>query len=270
MSGKPNVDAHIYHTIYKVKMHWNELREHIQFSPSVEEAEQKWLLQLPFFQQLSFHNSIGIVLWNIVTNRFLFALDEKGVTKYDMSLYTQENGVDFSLANFHPQYMHAVQIMNVCFNELFSLLPHIPSDKIMCSFDALYRIQDGSYIHMLQQIVPVETDEAGHPILYLSYLRDITHLKKQPSASMVVSTPAECKLWKYCFESNVLEVVSPFTVQEKKVLQLLSEGKQTNDIAEKLQISPHTINTHRRHLLAKTNCVDTTALVAYAQLTGLL
>ncbi len=270
MSGKPNVDARLYNTIYKVKKHWNELRQHIHVSESASEAEQKWLMQLPFFQQLSLHNSIVIVLWNIVTNRFVFALDEKRFTQYDMSLYTGEAGVDFSLANFHPDYIQAVHVLNQCMIQQFSLNQHIPSDKMLGSFDAMYRINDGSYVHMLQQIVPVETDEEGHPILYLSYLRDITHLKKHPSATLVFTTPSESKLWKFCFENNVLETVSPFTVQERKVLLLLSEGKQTSEIAEKLQTSPHTINTHRRHLLAKTSCVDTTALVAYAQFTGLL
>ena len=62
----------------------------------------------------------------------------------------------------------------------------------------------------------------------------------------------------------------PFTPQETKVLQLLSDGKQTKYIAQKLSASPHTIDTHRRNMLAKTSCVDSTALVAYCRMIGLL
>ncbi len=269
MSGNPSSDYLIYNTIYKIKQHWNELRGHIHLN-SAADAENRWLMQVPFFRQLSLHNSIGIVLWNIVTNRFLFVVDERNIIQYDPSNYTGENGVEFSLANFHPDHLHAVQLLNQRMGKYFAGNKHIPCDKMISSFDALYRIKDGSYMHLLQQIVPVEADENGTPFLFLSYIRDIMHLKKQPSSSLVFATPDDCKIVNYCFESKELEDVAPFTAQEKRVLQLLSDGKSTLFIAEKLQASPHTVNTHRRHLLSKTNCIDTTALVAYAQLTRLI
>lgn len=57
---------------------------------------------------------------------------------------------------------------------------------------------------------------------------------------------------------------------EPRVLHTLGEGKNTKQIAEELHLSPHTVDTHRRKLLAKTNCVDTTALVTYCRMVGLM
>lgn len=58
--------------------------------------------------------------------------------------------------------------------------------------------------------------------------------------------------------------------QEKKLLSLLSQGKESKAIAAELNLSTHTVDTHRRNLLQKTNCVDTTALVTYARTAGFL
>ncbi len=270
MSGKPHSNALIHHTIYKVEQYWDGVRKTLHPSAAETSYREKWFSQIPYFKQLSFHNSICIVLWDIVSNRFLIAIDERKITQYDMSLYTEADGVNFSLGNFHPEHLHAIQLMNQCGLKTMADYRHVQHDKIICNFDALYRVGSGNHIHILQQIVPVETDSNGQPFLFLSYVRDISHLKKQPSASFVFTTPEESKFWKYNFGQKELGPVAPFTAQEKKVLAFLSEGKHASYIADHLSISLHTVHTHCRHMLAKTSCIDSTALIAYCQATGLL
>jgi DNA-binding NarL/FixJ family response regulator len=41
------------------------------------------------------------------------------------------------------------------------------------------------------------------------------------------------------------------TERETEILQLVADGLVTPDIAEKLEISPQTVKTHMRHILAK-------------------
>ena len=56
----------------------------------------------------------------------------------------------------------------------------------------------------------------------------------------------------------------PFiTRREKDVLQLVVEGYTNSEIAEKLFVSPATIDTHRKSLLAKFNMKNTAALVRF-------
>ncbi len=64
--------------------------------------------------------------------------------------------------------------------------------------------------------------------------------------------------------------MQPFCKQEKKVLSYLAKGKHSKEIAVELFNSPSTIDTHRRNLLKKTNCVDTSGMITYAKLVGLL
>ncbi len=269
MSGIP-YNTPIQHTIYKLKQHWNEMREHIHLPQSSASFHQRWLSQAHTFQQISYHNSLCIFLWDVTINRFILFFDERKITGYDTSSYTSENGVDFSLSNFHPEHLQAVQHINRCMHDLYRENSHILPDKMVGNVDALYRIKNGSYIHILQQIVPVDTDNSGQPFLFLSYGHNITHLKKPHSSSLIFTTPEKTYLWKYSFAEKKLEKITPFTETEQHVLQWLSKGKHTKEIAEQMDVSPHTIDTHRRNLLAKTSCLDTTALVAYCKMVGIL
>ena len=54
------------------------------------------------------------------------------------------------------------------------------------------------------------------------------------------------------------------TRREKEVLKLVAEGMTTGDIAEKLFISPLTVETHRRNLMQKFEVNNTAALIKTA------
>ncbi|MBI1222397.1 MAG: response regulator [Bacteroidetes bacterium] len=52
-----------------------------------------------------------------------------------------------------------------------------------------------------------------------------------------------------------------FTSREKEILILIYEGLSTAEMAEKLFLSPYTVETHRRNLLSKTETKNATQLI---------
>lgn len=54
------------------------------------------------------------------------------------------------------------------------------------------------------------------------------------------------------------------TRREKEVLELIAEGMTNNVIAQKLFISPSTVDTHRKNLLAKLDVKNTASLIRIA------
>jgi DNA-binding NarL/FixJ family response regulator len=54
------------------------------------------------------------------------------------------------------------------------------------------------------------------------------------------------------------------TSREREILQLLAEGKSNKDIASLLNLSPHTVETHRRNLQDKLNLHSFAELILYA------
>jgi DNA-binding CsgD family transcriptional regulator len=61
-----------------------------------------------------------------------------------------------------------------------------------------------------------------------------------------------------------LKAMYPFTFKEKEVLALISMGLTTKEIAGKLNISHHTVETHRKNLLRKSEAKNSAQLVQLA------
>jgi len=60
-------------------------------------------------------------------------------------------------------------------------------------------------------------------------------------------------------DSNIV-----LTRREKEVLELIADGLTNNEIGEKLFISPSTVDTHRKNLLAKFDAKNTASLIHIA------
>ncbi|HEX8331001.1 MAG TPA: helix-turn-helix transcriptional regulator [Segetibacter sp.] len=260
--------AQIYNSIEKAEKYWKSISAK---SPAPETLTEKWLMQKSFFKEVSRRNHVIIFLWNSNANEFVFVCDEKHVLGgYDLSLYTGPNGVDFSISNFHPDYLNSNLVLHQQMGEFIFLQAEGKAKETIASFDSFYKKNDNSYFHVLQQTVCVETDDTGQPALFLSYGHDITSLKKEDTSNLVIKSAERIFHWNYNFDKQQIEEVKPISPQEMKVLELLNQGRDTKKIAAELFISPLTVDTHRRNLLKKTNCVDTTALVTYAKIVGIL
>jgi DNA-binding NarL/FixJ family response regulator len=64
--------------------------------------------------------------------------------------------------------------------------------------------------------------------------------------------------------------VGMLSQREKEVLQLIAEGFSTNEIADKLAISIHTVNSHRKNMLKKLELKSPIQLVTFALENGLV
>ena len=60
------------------------------------------------------------------------------------------------------------------------------------------------------------------------------------------------------------------TDREQEVLRLLANGMTSPQIATELQVSPHTVQSHRDHIMTKLNLHSRAALTKYAIRKGLV
>lgn len=58
--------------------------------------------------------------------------------------------------------------------------------------------------------------------------------------------------------------------RENEVLQLITKGFKTSDIADHLNVSIHTINSHRKNILKKLNLKSPAELIVFAMESGLV
>ena len=173
--------------------------------------------------------------------------------------------------NIHPDDM-AVFTSDV----FASFLAHTRSfpkrelPNIRFSLNVRAKRKDGVYIHALQQYTVLETDDAGNPLLTLGTWTDITAHKPDTKVVFAVSH--------YNKKTGFFSVITTDTFPQKalsiskrehEVVKHILAGLSSKQIAEKLYISLHTVNAHRRNVLTKTNCKNTPELINYAMLHGL-
>ena len=69
---------------------------------------------------------------------------------------------------------------------------------------------------------------------------------------------------RFLHQRNLQDSYDLLTEREKEVLQLLAEGKSNKEVASVLDVSVHTVETHRTHLMQKLNLHNTAEIVLYA------
>lgn len=143
-------------------------------------------------------------------------------------------------------------------------------EKTRFSVNFRSKRKDGVYIHALQQYSVLETNDDGYPILTLGSWTDISAHKSDNKVVFSIS--------KYDNE-NGFSVISTdsfphaklmITERESEVIKHLIRGLVSKQIADKLKISLHTVNAHRRNLLEKTKCKNTAELISYALENGVV
>lgn len=149
------------------------------------------------------------------------------------------------------------------------LLNTIPPDEIpLYKVAYLIRLQHskGSYKTILHQAKAINVSEGGKIQQIIVVHTDISYLNapfdhkisfissKRPSYfSLIPDTTLE--QLKYSLK-NIL------SVREKEIIKKVAEGKSLNEIADQLFLSPHTVNTHKKNILRKSHCKNTTELIA--------
>lgn len=235
-----------------------------------EGYREKWMKKMEFLDSISAQTNAVMLLHDISVNRFLYMSDKpKLLGNYNPEDFTSETGMDFFFSNIHAEQRSAAlliqrQIMSYGMDNSSACL-----NNCVANMTFLYKRKSGGYFQFLQKSIVVETDASGYPLLYLYYGFDISHLVR-PSVGLVINAPYETLIWAYNISKKSLEQVNLLSVQEKKILGLLAQAKHSKEIGDMLFISSHTIDTHRRNLLKKTSCIDTTALITFAKMTGLI
>ena len=66
------------------------------------------------------------------------------------------------------------------------------------------------------------------------------------------------------------DTLESLSQREREILKLVAEGKTSREIAERLSISPKTVDTYRRRLMSKIGVKNLVGLVKFAIRHGLI
>lgn len=132
------------------------------------------------------------------------------------------------------------------------------------------RIQrkDGTYVKVLRQSNVYDLDESGKIISNVSLITDISFIDTTEKVQWKFDAPGlDQKKFK---EYVTKEYADFFSEREQDVLRLLKSGITSQGISEKLFISKHTVDGHRRNMLHKSNSTNTIDLINFSRTNGIL
>ncbi len=119
--------------------------------------------------------------------------------------------------------------------------------------------------------LPLELDAEGKPLVVFISVQDITHLMKGDDYWIRgVFGKEEKKVFVYHSNEDKTLEQEILSEREKEVLKYIIQGLNTRQIASILDISPNTVDNHRRNMLARTGARDTTALIHLCKMMGIV
>lgn len=132
-----------------------------------------------------------------------------------------------------------------------------------------YRLlkKDNTSIRVMRQSGVFETSKSGKLISNWSVLTDIDFMgKKGPVLWDINGYEVNLDAFR---EEVYNEFANFFSKRELQIIELIRNKKKSKQIASALNISKHTVDTHRKNILKKANCKSSDQLLAFCRRNGI-
>ena len=209
-------------------------------------------------------NGQGLYVMNYRQNEVLYQRKIKEVlgysaTEFDSKLINQDI--------FHPKQEKAMLMLIASAVKLGieGDYDRTPEVRFILLYKAKHK--SGKYISLLRQTGIFETDKKGAMISVYSLITDVSGVMDAEQVKWKLEGVK--KNFEQQMKVKIKKVLSSFfTDTELSILALLKKGFTTKQMAEKLHNSEHTISTHRRNMLRKSNCKNARELLLFAESLG--
>lgn len=175
-----------------------------------------------------------------------------------------KKGMRYFWSRIHPD---DIQIWLKALNDLMDFtLDKIPEHlrhRMTYTWNYRFKNAKGIYVNIIQNTTPLEFDSQMKPIIGLAHYTvleskielDITATAKLLNSNNVYET-------KYFNNFSKKLLTEGVSNRERDVIRLLILNHSSKSIGKQLNISSHTVDTHRRNILKKLNISSTGELVA--------
>ena len=172
-------------------------------------------------------------------------------------------GMRYFWSRIHPE---DVEVWLSALNHLMEFtLAQVPIDKRkLMNYTWNYRFKNskGEYVNIIQNTTPLAFDADMKPIIGLAH-----YTVTNPNITMDITASAKMLNQKNEYETLFFNNFSQkllkdgISNRERDVIRLLVLNQSSKQISDKLNISSHTVDTHRRNILKKLNISSTGELI---------
>lgn len=220
-------------------------------------------IDLDYLKNIQISDSECLYLFNLQQNRIIY---KKGFSE---CLGHDEDIISFdSLSkNIHPDDSELVQ--RVTKATILYCIDH-PEDSINNQLFITYRhkTKNGDYVKILNQISIFDVDNKGTLKTILIRLLNISFLDNTNNVNWTFKAK---DLDEDAFKKNIYKHTSDFfTPRELELIHEIVKGFTNKEIGIHLNISEHTVATHRKNILKKSNCHNFLELEVFCRGKGIL
>ena len=180
-----------------------------------------------------------------------------------------------------PEEIELIQKKERIIRDFFMnfLKPHERLEyKILYTYKMVdYKGKPRTMVMQCTTLTLTENDDLEH---VFTVHTDITHLRttKTDSLSFIhlhggksyYNLPLDKEVFSPPKKLDDTPFTSLFTHREKEVITAIAHGLNAKEIAENLHLSPNTVKTHRKNILAKSGCANSAELIAKSLLYNLI
>lgn len=167
----------------------------------------------------------------------------------------------------HPDDLPYFLNFEVAITNFFNGMSGAKLFRYKVQYDFRLKKANGEYIRLLNQFVIIEHDEENVRTFVIN--TDISHLKKETKPLLsFIGMEGEPSYYNVDVQ-NIFKPTKPFfTNREKDILRALAKGMNSVEISEAFCISKHTVDSHRKNMLQKTNAKSTSEILGIAYNNG--
>jgi len=143
----------------------------------------------------------------------------------------------------------------------------IPEFSNILNISYRFKRSNGSYARVMSNTMVYQTDESDRILSVLIKYTDISFMHESDAVEWKVdSTYMDVDRIQYGVYGEGMTI---FTSRELEIIARVFGGESNHQIAVKLDISRHTVATHRKNILFKSNCSDSRQLQLFCKRNGI-
>lgn len=221
---------------------------------------------LPGIDEIASTFSLGAYYYYYVFNFDTLTMDYvhhsvKGI----LGITPEEFTIDKLFSLYHPEDLSRMHEKEKAITEFFfdRITPEeIPLYKV--AYLTRFKNTNGGYKKILHQACALNVTKDGKIQQAIGVHTDVSYLNviiDHKISFIGNNRPSYYKLDPCNLVYEKKETKSLFTKQELLIIQLISEGKSSDEISSLLNLAQHTIKTHRKNILKKSGAINTAQLI---------
>ena len=186
--------------------------------------------------------------------------------------YVMDGGLEFICRQYRAEdfrvYSEKIFVQNL---HILRQRPAADHSRLMFGYNYRFLNKDGEYHTLMQKSVMLRAAPDGSPITMLSFAFDITDYKNDSKIIHTVEAINDqgiVPLSKCFYFPHPEDAI--LSRRETEILKWICDGLSSKAIADKLHLSLHTVNNHRKNMLQKSNCKNAAELLAFGIREGLI